>query len=304
MKHIIITNPMAGKRNKNLKYAKIIKRVLKNNNIDSEIIISNFPGNVIEIVKDFSSKYNCRFYSVGGDGTLNEIVTGIINSKSEIVVIPAGTGNDFAKITNEFKSVRKIILNSINKDSTPVDVMKVNKSNYCINILSAGFDALVGKNVDKFKFIPFVSGKFKYNLSILYTLFINKNFKFKLRCNDDILKQHFTMVAISNGLYYGGGICPNNDAIIDDGILNVCTIDKTNLFDKILLLPYYKKGTHQNLKQVNFFKSSKINIVSNSKFPVNIDGEVFYTNKLNVRLIPKAINIVFTTKKQNIDFSS
>lgn len=291
LEHIILVNPVAG-RKKGEKYGVRIQKLLEKYGITSSIHVSKHSEHLTQLAKELSAKTKCRFYSVGGDGTLNEITQGIIGTDSEIVVTACGTGNDFVKSISKYKSMRKIISNSINASSTPVDIMKLNDNKYCINILSAGFDAMVGKNVDKFRWLPIVTGSVKYNLSIIYTLFQNKNFKFKIRLNDKILKKSFTLVAISNGLFYGGGICPSPEAKVDDGILDVCIIDSTNLPTKIKLLPKYQACKHTTLKQVSIEKTNKITIVSTRQFPVNVDGEVFYTKKLKCEVIPNCVNIV------------
>ncbi|MDF2866457.1 MAG: diacylglycerol kinase catalytic region [Clostridia bacterium] len=291
MEHIILVNPIAG-RKKGEKYGIRIQKLLEKNNITSSIHVSKYPEHLTKLAKEFSSRNKCRFYSVGGDGTLNEIMQGTIGTDSEIVVTACGTGNDFVRTVSKYKSMRKIITNSINLDSTPIDIMKLNNNKYCINILSAGFDAMVGKNIDKFRWLPMISGTLKYNLSIIYTLFQNKNFRFKLRLNNKTIKKDFTLVAISNGKFYGGGVCPSPDAIVDDGLLDICEIDNTSLLTKIILLPKYKSCKHIGLKQIKMEKTNKISIVSNKQFPVNIDGEVFYTKKLKCEVLPKCIRIV------------
>lgn len=294
MKHYILVNPVSGNQ-KGLKHGIIIKKLLKKYNIDATIVVSEYPTHLTKIAKKLSSKYDCRFYSVGGDGTLNEIVSGIIGTNSEIVVIPCGTGNDFVKSISKYKSLRKIVINSINKNATYTDVIKLNKDKYCINILNCGFDAMVARNVDYFRLIPFISGKMKYNLSIFYSLLTNKNFKFKIRTDDSITKNNHTLIAIANGKYYGGGIIPCPKASTIDGLLDICVIDSTSIKEKIFLLPKYQQGKHKNLKQVKFYKSKCIHIVSTKKFPVSSDGEVFYTNKISVKILPKSVKIVHIT---------
>ena len=291
MKHYILVNPVSGNR-KGLKHGIVIKKLLKKYNIEATIVVSEYPGHLTKIAKDLSSKHDCRFYSVGGDGTLNEIVTGIINTNSEIVVVPCGTGNDFVKSISKYISLRKIIIESLNRKATFTDVLQVNKDKYCINILNSGFDAMVAKNVDYFRKVPFISGKMKYNLAIFYTLLANKNYKFKLRTDDIVKKGNYTLIAVANGKYYGGGILPCPDANVTDGILNVCAIDASRVRQKIILLPRYKKGKHTSLKQVNFYNTKNIHIVSTRKFPVSNDGEVFYTNKLSIKVLKNAIKIV------------
>jgi YegS/Rv2252/BmrU family lipid kinase len=294
MKHVILVNPVSGNK-RGQKYGIVIQKLLKKYNIDSEIIISNYSKHLIEITKKLANSEQCRFYSVGGDGTLNEIVTGAIYTNSDIVVVPCGTGNDFIKTISKYRSMRKIIISSINKESKKTDVLKVGSDKYCINILSVGFDSLVGENVNKFRNVPLISGKAKYNLAIFYSLMTNKNFKLKLRVDKDIIyKKYFTLIALANGKYYGGGVCPCPDASVFDNTIDICAINSTNVLKKLFFLPFYNKGKHLKFKLVNFEKGKKATIVSTRKFPANVDGEVFYTNKLSIRICEGAVNIVCT----------
>lgn len=294
MEHIILVNPVSG-NHKGKKHGIVVQKLLEKYGIKSKIFISEYPGNLTKISKLLSKEKLCRFYVIGGDGTLNEVVCGIIGTESEIVIVPCGTGNDFLKSVSNYKSTRKIILESINKKSSKVDLLKINKERYCINILNAGFDAMVAKNLDNFRIFRFLNGKAKYNLSIFYTLLSNKNYKFKIRDDkNNILKSNFTLIAVANGKYYGGGICPCPEAKVSDGIINTCVVDSTLIKDKLFLLPRYKNGTHTNLKKVRFLNSERLTIVSTKKFPVSTDGEIFYTNKLSISIIKNAINIVKT----------
>ena len=291
MKHVILANPMSGKK-RGIKYANRIQKILKKNNINATIIFSKYPKYFTEAAKEIANTEKTRFYSIGGDGTLNEIVSGIIGTSSEIVIIPCGTGNDFLRSISDYLSMRKIVNISLEKKATPTDVITFGKDKYCINVLNMGFDAMIAKNIDKFRKVPFISGSAKYTLSILYTLSSSRNFKFKISANKRVYKGSFTLVAIANGKYYGGGIMPCPDANVDDGILDSCIIDATTVMSKLKLLPKYKKGKHLTLKPVNLLKSNEIKVVSNHKFPVSADGEMYYTNRLHIKVLPRAVNIV------------
>ena len=281
---------LLGNRN-NIKRGECIQKILAKNNIQAKIIISSKPYEITEIVKELS-KITTRFYIIGGDGTLNEAVTGVIGSDSEIVIIPAGTGNDFIKTISKYQSFRKIVLSSINTPATPTDIIKFNKDKYCINILNLGFDAKIAANIDKFRKLPFLSGSGKYNLSIFYTLIKNQNYRLKIRINDKILKGNFTLAAIANGKFYGGGVCPEPTADTTDGILNVCVVTSSSLLEKLFLLPKYKKGKHEKIQQLTHFETKEIIVSSLKKIPVSIDGEVIFTNRINAKILPKAVNIV------------
>ncbi len=292
MKHIILVNPVSG-NHKGMKKGEIVKRLLAKNNIESEIYTSEYPSHLTEIARRLANESKCRFYSIGGDGTLNEVVTGIIGTESEIVVVPSGTGNDFIKCISKYNGMRKIVLESLKHESKKVDILKVNRDKYCVNILNCGFDAMVAKNVDNFRIFRFLTGKMKYNLSIFSTLLSNRNYKFKINIKDkNSIKGYFTFVVVANGKYYGGGICPCPDANIYDGIADICYADSTTISNKIKLLPKYKKSEHIGLDKVHIDKTNEISIVSTRKFPVSIDGEVFYTDKIHAKVIKEAINIV------------
>ena len=292
MIHIIMVNPISGRKN-GYKHAIVVQKLLKKYNIDSKIISSNYSGELRKISYEISHNQNARFYCIGGDGTLNEIVSGIIGTDSEIVVLPCGTGNDFAKYINEYSSLRKIILNSINAKASKIDVMKLSGNRYCINILNAGFDALVAYNMNKFRWVPLISGSAKYNLAIIYTLFFNRNYKLRIKTNEYTKKGKFTLVAISNAKSYGGGIIPCPNSVPDDERLNVCAISQTSLFTKIILLPKYKNCKHENISLANINDNiTEISIVSNRKFPLSIDGEITYTNRIKAKVLKGAVNIV------------
>ena len=161
MKHVIIVNPAAGNSN-NLKRGNNLKKLLFKNGIDSELIVSKKPNEIPELVKSISKANQTRFYSVGGDGTLNEVITGIVGTNSEVVVIPAGTGNDFVKSVSCYKSMRKIALASIATPAVPTDIILFNNKYYCVNILNLGLDAQIAANMEKFRKIPFITGSVNY----------------------------------------------------------------------------------------------------------------------------------------------
>lgn len=296
MKHIILANPVSGNK-RGIKIATRVKIILNKYNIDCDIYVSHKIGELNSLANELAAKSQCRFYVIGGDGSLNEVVSGIIGTDSEIVVIPCGTGNDFSRYINKYKSLRKIIIESINTNSKKYDVIKLHDGRYCFNILNIGFDAIVAQNMNKFRKVP-ISGSAKYGMAIIYTLFQNKNFNLKIRTNNFVQKAKFTLVAISNARFYGGGIVPNPHSTPNDGKLSICTILATSIIKKIILLPKYKKTEHEHFKIVKMDDTiTEFSIVSNEPFPLSIDGEISFTNKLKGNIIPSCVNVVQIEKE-------
>ena len=96
MKHLFIINPFAGK-GKTLKYIEQINNAFKKIKDEYFIEITKYPMHASLIAKEYSSKGDFRIYSVGGDGTLNEVLNGMAESNSSLAIIPGGSGNDFIR---------------------------------------------------------------------------------------------------------------------------------------------------------------------------------------------------------------
>lgn len=302
MVRLVIVNPMAG-TGRGEKYLKSISKIFENikkyGYIKEDKIfleLTKAIGDATVIVEDYLSKYDDEFviYVVGGDGTISEVASAISHvMRASLVVIPKGTGNDFAKVTNSYKSMRKIIRRSLNETSQVVDSIKL-KNRLSMNVVNLGLDAAIANNMDKFRYFPFITGSMKYRLSIFYTLFSAKKYKLKVRVDDKIFKGSYTLAAIGNNKYYGGGIKILPDADMTDGKLNICLVDSTTLIQKLMYLPKLTKGKHTNLSIVKMLEGEDISVVSNKKFPVSIDGEIIITNRLHIKIDKKSIRIIKT----------
>ena len=293
MNRIFILNPVSGK-GRNLKYIGRINKIFKDTEDNIIIEQTQKPNDVRRIIEKYIEMYgadNIICYVIGGDGTLSEGISIAIKKHIKFVPVPAGTGNDYVRSIYRYKSGRTILKKSIDcKRYRRAGVMQTNRS-YALNVVSCGFDAKVGDNIKYFKKIPFITGSFAYHLSILYTLFFNKNYKFKIRIDDKIFKGKYTLVAIGKGKYYGGGVKILPDAKVTDKKMHVCIARQTSVFEKLQLLPKLKKAKHAEIDGVEFFECDSISIVSTRKFPISLDGEVYLDNKLKVTSLPRVLRI-------------
>ncbi|HHW48289.1 MAG TPA: diacylglycerol kinase family lipid kinase [Clostridiaceae bacterium] len=292
MEHLFIINPVAGK-GKALKFIKEIKNLFVNSGKKYLIKITEKPGHATEIAREYTRKGCLRVYSVGGDGTLNEVVNGMVGSNSSLAIIPAGSGNDFIKsIVNSNMEPKDILVRAINGSKVRLaDLAKVNER-YFINISSIGFDAEVVYNTNKIKKLPCIPGKLAYILGVLITLFKYNNYYLKVTIDGQYIETKSLLTAVANGRYYGGGMLPTPNAEIDDGQFDICLISEVNRFKIFRFLPRFIKGLHGNLKEVSFYRGKKITIECDKDLAINIDGEVNKVRKASFEIIPKAISIV------------
>ena len=177
---MLIVNPKAG-RGRAKKYIGLIKEYLDSKNIEQEIVYTGYPGHATQIARECESEI---IYSLGGDGTLNEIINGTVNSKKIIVNIPAGSGNDFIRSITDIQDPFEIFKRSFTAGTRDIDSIKVN-NRYCLNIASVGIDATVAHNANSLKKIPLLSGSLAYFLSILITLLRHRAYRLKIRIGSE-----------------------------------------------------------------------------------------------------------------------
>ncbi len=291
MKHIFIINPAAGK-GKSLELVPFIQECFKNREQDELYIeVTKYPGHAAEIAKMYATAEECRIYSIGGDGTVNEIVNGIAGTSSAMGVIPTGSGNDFIRSLHSEKDVKTLIARSIDGVEKSIDLAKVNDK-YFVNISSIGFDAEVVFNAMKFKKKPGITGSMAYVFSIIYTVFKNKINRIKVDIDGDKFKMDSLLVAVANGKYYGGGMIPVPDAVIDDGLFDICLVGVVSRIQILSLFPKYMKGQHGVLKPVSFRRGQGIRVESDEELCLNIDGEIVTAKTINFEIIKSGIKVI------------
>lgn len=278
-----------------------IEDIYKKYGREDEIIVkeTRYRGHLEEIVRAFlSSSYQDKvIITLGGDGTINEVVNMCIGHDVAIGLIPTGTGNDFAK-NFDYKNFK--IENTFNISIKPIDLIKVN-GKYCVNVTSLGFDTEVlktaydyldkDKSLGKRAYLKAVSDRVKNLTYQKLTINLTLADSTKIEFNDE-----FLISAICNGGFYGSGFNPAPDAKIDDGLINFITCYK---FPKLRLIPLiikYKKGKHQSSAYLDEFKVVAGKIYSKDKFIANIDGEIFTDNIINFKIVNNAVNWAYFVK--------
>lgn len=290
MKHLFIINPVAGK-GKPLKFIPDIKKIFSERDEEYVIELTECPGHATEIAKQYSNGENYRIYSVGGDGTLNEVLNGMVHSSNSLAVIPGGSGNDFVRNYFDIKDKSDILISTINGKEKLIDIGRANNK-YFINISSIGLDAQVAYNADRLKNLPVISGSAAYIMAVIKTLLNYSGSSLKIEIDHQVIETKCLLVAVANGKYYGGGMMPTPEARIDDGMFDICIIEDMRKLKILKFFPSFMKGHHQGIKGISFYRGKKIHIYSNTDIALNIDGEVEKTRHAEFEIIPQCIRVV------------
>lgn len=305
MKHIFIINPISGNKNPVPMLRDLIRDAEKKLAVKAEIFETKYKGNGTELAQFWAewaetNQEIVRIYACGGDGTFNEVLSGVVGSQwVEVACVPCGSGNDFIKnfgTQEDFLNIYTLMQGKSQK----IDLIK-SSVGYSASICAAGLDAKVAYNIPKYRRIPFCGGNVAYLLSIIEQLCGKMGHKISIEVDGKVIQQECLLIAICNGTYYGGGFAAAPEATLDDGLLDVMIIKKISRFRIAKVLNLYKSGKHiQNgvvsdeVKDIIQFvrgKNIKMKVLDDKPIVVTVDGECSEQFELSAQVLPKAISI-------------
>ena len=294
MKHIFIINPTAGKSDSRQNIYDMADELRHRHGLDVHCILTKKQGHATELAQKLcESGEDLRFYACGGDGTVNEVANGIIGyDNAAMTVIPVGTGNDFLKNFGDDAEKFRDAENLWDGPQFPMDAINVN-GRVALTIACSGIDARVAADVHKYSESPLLDGKTSYIASLAV------NFLFKgiashwtVTLDDEVIEDDFSLVAVCNGRYYGGGFMPVAEARMDDGVLNTLVVKKVSRVTFARFVGPYSKGgyskfpeyAHCSTPQVIRIHSEKPDIVT------CLDGECMTNSDVTIRMSEKKLN--------------
>lgn len=233
---------------------------------------------------------------IGGDGTVNEVVNGLLRASGgrptvPIGIVPAGSGNDFVKLlgipVNDVKTaVDKILHGSIRR----VDVGRVD-SRYFINGVGWGFDGMVAIEAAN---ITQLRGFLLYGWALLKALRQYRAAPVTLSIDGRPVSDNVVMVAMTNGACHGGGfwICPH--AKLDDGHLDICVAKDMSMLPLLKLILQVTRGAHTNHPDVWFETGTLVELHSNAPMPAHMDGEILGSALTDIvaEVVPRRLRVL------------
>lgn len=286
--YCFILNPVAG-RGRSVKTMQRVKEILEKRRAKYKVIETEYPGHATVIAKDAIKEGIKSIIAVGGDGTVLEVANGMIGENATMGIIPAGTGNDFIKtvgIPNDPEIATDILFKENHKQ---VDIGIANDTRYFLNVSGTGFDVEVLKNTEKVK--GFLTGLTAYYTAVFMALFGYRFKKVVLKMPDKTVEKKVLLVAVANGIAYGGGMKVAPEASIEDGLLNVTVVEKMPRWRIALELPKFVKGEHEAIKYIEKYKCESVTIETEKPEPLNMDGDIIGSTPVTFKVIKNAINV-------------
>ena len=303
----IIVNPNAG-NGKGKKDWERISGLFEKENISVRARFTEKKGQAIEFTRDAIEDGFRQVISVGGDGTLNEVVNGIFSQDKippgqvTIGMIPVGTGNDWGRmfgIPTVYEGAVKVIRE---KKTILHDVGIVSyysgseqQKRYFINIAGLGFEALVVKKTNKQK-DKGKSNQALYFYNLMSSLLSYKITRAEIIIDDIRNSASIFSINVGNGRYCGGGMRQTPDAMPDDGLLDVTVIREMGRLEIIRSLKLLYDGTILSHPKVDGYRCKNVKVTSESLLFIEADGESLGHTPAEFSIIPYGINVVYGTK--------
>ena len=263
-----------------------IESVLRERSLEYTIERAARPMDAARIARAAAAGQSQGIIAVGGDGTLFEIINGMIGSDVPLLFVSCGTGNDFVRTLKLPKDPVEALKCQLDAPTGRIDVGKMNDF-YFLNVAGTGFDVDVLRNAEKYK------AKYTGLRTYLFGLFdAIRDFRpmTALVSFDDGPEEEvsFSILSIGNGRYIGGGMKAVPDAKLDDGLFDVVTVRPVSKPAIALLIALYIAGKHIAIGLGRLRRCRKLSI-RHPGMTVNLDGELFSADSARFELLPNAL---------------
>jgi len=301
---LFIVNPIAGSGRAH----GIVPRIeawLAEQGIAASLLETREQGHAERLAAAATDLGHDRVIAVGGDGTIQEVLNGLLaagvgtnGEPPAMGVIPAGRGNDLARSVNLPIDPMACLPIALGTTTRPFDVGKASAEDGSQRYFGAaggvGFDAEVAYTMAVHRRF-WMRGEAGYFLGTLNELRRYRNRALRVMLNGEgeerVVRETFLFIAFANGPYYGGGmkICP--DAATDDGWLDVCMVGDLSRFEALRELPGIYQAKHVKNPKVEIVHARSLRIEGEVATRVHLDGEPFGTVPVEVSLLPAAISV-------------
>lgn len=302
-RYLIILNPTAGNGKAGKEYPRI-DSFFASTKADYEIILTRGPGDAINIARDYPQKDGTAFIAAGGDGTCNEVVNGLLSRQDAggdpplLGLLPVGRGNDFSysgAIPPKLDQALEVIPGGA---VIPLDAGQViggyyPQGRFFINGLGIGFDTMVGLEAAKMKGIH---SSLSYVFGAVKTLIaFAPSPRLIIEYDDKTAELTPIQVSLMNGRRMGGSFYMGPQAVLNDGLLDICMVRRMSRMKLVKMIAHYTKGTQEKAAGVTMGRASSIVLTAaEGGMVVHADGETICLEgkSLTVNCIPGALRLI------------
>jgi len=284
---LFVINPISGGKAK-LRIPALIDKYLDKEKFNANFRLTEYVGHATEIVEEAIAKNFDIIVAAGGDGTINEVASKVLEHKKILGILPLGSGNGLARFLNIPQNLKEAIL-LINQLKTDViDSAYFNNKSF-FNLAGMGFDAHLSAAFSKDK----KRGLTGYIKLSLKEVFNYKDELYILNIDGVEYKRKAFAITVANSSQYGNNVYIAPNASVKDGLLDVCIIKPFSLFKLPVLSYVMLKGTAETSDMIEIIKGKNIKISRAQDGPVHVDGEPLKMGKeLEAKINPLSLEVI------------
>jgi diacylglycerol kinase (ATP) len=301
---VFVVNPRAGKGAAGRQWPKIWS-VAKERLGSFATHVTSGPGDATRLARQAVVSGAEIVMCVGGDGTLNEVINGLMgddgprNPGIALGYLPWGTGCDLNRSLPLARDVHGVFDNIFSDRSRPMDLGRLiyrdgrgkGLRRYFHNVLSFGLGGEVDERVNRAT--KALGGFMSFIWATLLTVFFYDRKRIYLRVDDHFEGVVTTWnVAVANGQYHGGGMCIAPGAVLDDGLFQVTVIGDLHLSEVLYHFPKLYKGNIYAVKKVQKMTGKHISAASRQPVLIDLDGEQPGHLPVVAEIVPSALRII------------
>ena len=290
MRNVIIVNPAAGRPPRHRRRPDI-EALMEHAGVGAQldVVVTHAAGEATDLARQAAADGAAIVAAAGGDGTLNEVVNGLVGTETTLGLLPMGTGNDFARCLGIGVDLPRAVNTLVHGVPRRVDLGQV-RGRWFLNIAGCGFDAIVAERVNRgFRRLK---GTSAYLAAIAESLITLKPADMRLTLDGEVHEIRVLMCSVANSTCYGGGMRIAPDAKLDDGRFDICVLKDAGRLEFVCAFPRVFKGTHVTHPKVVMYRASTVVIESDPPMPVLIDGDVMGTTPATFTMHPSAIQVI------------
>ncbi len=230
-----------------------------------------------------------RVIAIGGDGSVNEVASALVNSGAALGIVPAGSGNGLARSLNIPLNIDRAFETALNGGIRSIDAGKAG-GHYFFAVCGVGLDARIGQKFQRLKrrgIVPYFYFGIQTFLTYEYP-------RFEVRGGERRFSVSPLSLVVSNGTEFGNGARIAPGAVMDDGLFDVCLLERMSFLEAAFALPRLFNGKIVNLKKYNSFRCRSLTISRVSEnILYHVDGEPHTCRgPLEITMHPHSLKVI------------
>ena len=288
---VVVANPTAGRG----KAGKLIGKAdatLRQLRVEHQVLVTESPADMEATCRRAAGEGAGIVAVIGGDGTVSCAANGLIGTDAALAVLPAGTGDDFAKTIGAGTFDGAVRLLAAPKP-VRIDAIRVTTdgvSRHFVNVAGAGFDSEVNETANAMTVN--LGGTGTYVAALMKTLSRFSPASYALTLDDEPLDLDAMLVVVGNGISYGGGMKVLPDASLVDGRLDVCIVEALSKAAFLRAFPKVFTGSHGSHPKVRLRTATSVTVRANRSMQVYADGEHVGLLPATFEIVPGALTVV------------